>query len=177
MSGKRDNNWRSYVGPADNGRTITPADWRPPENPLAWDDLVKCSNLEDFIIDGLTIPAGREDSIDCVRGKRYIIRNCIIHGSLTLKGGIDGYRIENCLISGTIELGQYDNYWTPGRLPTRNGVVYRVRSPDGTPVRLKLWDAERPIVIESRVNLTARPRWVWLPYFFFRHLTNRQRAR
>jgi hypothetical protein len=163
---KKDTNWISYVGPADDGRTIGPDDWHAPKNPLDYDDLVKCSDLNDFIIEGLEIPAGREDSIDCVRGRRYIIRNCVIHGTVTLKGAIDGYCIENSVVSGTIEIGQFDNYWTPGRLPTRHGVIKNVISPDGTPVRVKLWDATHPLVLNSKLKITIMPRWVWLPYFF-----------
>lgn len=164
---KKDTNWISYVGPTDDNRTVGPNDWTAPKNPLDYDDLVKCSDLNDFIIEGLTIPAGREDSIDCVRGKRYIIRNCTVHGTITLKGAIDSYLIENCVISGTIEIGQFDNYWTPHRPPTRHGVIRNVSSPDGTPVRVKLWDATHPLVLNSKVRVTTMPRWVWLPYFYF----------
>jgi hypothetical protein len=68
MSGTSDTNWRSYVGPQDNGLTVNAAEWQAPLDPENWDDLVKCSNCTGLVISGLTIPASREDSIDCVRG-------------------------------------------------------------------------------------------------------------
>jgi hypothetical protein len=36
---KPDRNWRSFVGPEDNGRTITADEWDNPPDPQNWDDL------------------------------------------------------------------------------------------------------------------------------------------
>ena len=176
MSGKRDNNWRSYVGPADNGSTITPADWQPPQNPKAYDDGVKGSRLHNFTVAGLEIPDFREDSIDFVQGAGYTIRDCITHGSITLKGSIEGYWIQDTATAGTVELGQYDNYWFPGRAPTRGGLILNLTSPSGQRPRVKLWDAELPEIVGSAVDLVIMPRALVRAYFLFRHLTNRQRA-
>ena len=174
MSGTTDVNWRSFVGPQDNGRTITFEDWQAPSDPKQWDDLFKCSNVQGLTARGLTIPASREDSIDCVRGNNYSIESCTIEGSVTIKGSIDGLSLTNCVISGTVELGQYDNYWTRDRAPTRNVSLVNCCSPDGLPIRFKLWDAETPRIENSNVKITRISKLVWLPYFIFRRLTNRK---
>ncbi len=172
MAGTSDTNWRSYVGPQDNGKVVTFEDWQAPSNPREWDDLFKCSNVSNLTATGLVIPASREDSIDCVRGNAYSFQSCVIQGSTTVKGAIDGLKLYNCVLSGTVELGQYDNYWTKGRAPTRNVSLINCCSPDGEPVRVKLWDAEMPVVQNTNVKLVKIPKWIWLPYFLFRRLTN-----
>jgi hypothetical protein len=172
MPNTSDVNWRSYVGPQDNGKLVTSEDWQAPSDPKQWDDLFKCSNVSDLAARGLTIPASREDSIDCVRGSNYLIQSCTIQGSVTVKGSIDGFTLSNCVVSGTVELGQYDNYWTRGRAPTRNVSLINCCSPDGEPIRVKLWDAEMPLVQNTNVAYTKIPKWIWLPYFLFRRLTN-----
>jgi len=177
MSGTRDNNWRSYVGPADNGRTITPADWQPPANPKAYADGLKGSRLRNFTVAGLTIPDFAEDSIDFVQGAGYVIRDCTTHGSITIKGAVEGFSIQDTATAGTVELGQYDNYWHPGRAPTRGGLILNLTSPRGHRPRVKLWDATLPEIVGSAVDLIVVPRAVVLAYFYFRHLTNRARAR
>ena len=172
MSGTADTNWRSYVGPQDNGLTVNAAEWQAPLDPENYDDLVKCSNCTGIVISGLTIPASREDSIDCVRGSNYTVQNCTVHGSVTVKGAINGLTLYGSVVSGTIELGQYDNYWEPGRAATQNVSILDCTSPDGSPVRVKVWDAEVPFVRNTNVKITKVPKWVWLPYFLFRRLTN-----
>ena len=182
MAGISDTNWRSFVGPQDNGRSIVPEplgsifynpnSWFPPSNPQDYDDLFKCSNVSNLTATGLTIPASREDSIDCVRGSNYLIQSCTIQGSVTIKGAIDGFELNNCVISGTVELGQYDNYWVKGRAPTRNVRLINCCSPDGSPIRIKIWDAELSLITGTSVQVTRIPKWIWLPYFLFRRLTN-----
>ena len=171
MSGTNDTNWRSY-GPVDDGTTVDAANWQAPLDPENWDDLVKCSNVEGLTARGLTIPASREDSIDCVRGSNYLIQSCTIQGSVTVKGAIEGFELNNCVISGTVELGQYDNYWFKGRAPTRYVRLVNCCSPDGSPIRVKLWDAEIALIAGTSVQVTRIPKWIWLPYFLFRRLTN-----
>ena len=172
MAGTSDTNWRSYVGPQDNGKLVTSEDWQAPSNPKEYDDLFKCSNVSNLTATGLVIPASREDSVDCVRGSAYSFQSCVIEGSVTVKGAIDGLKLYNCVVSGTVELGQYDNYWSKGRAPTRNVSLLYCCSPDGEPIRVKLWDAEMPVVQNTNVKIVVIPKWVWLPYFIFRRLTN-----
>jgi len=175
MSGTADTNWRSYVGPQDNGLTVNAAEWQAPLDPENYDDLVKCSNCTGLVISGLTIPASREDSIDCVRGSNYTVQNCTVHGSVTIKGAINGFTLYGSVVSGTIELGQYDNYFEPGRAPTQNVSILDCTSPDGSPIRVKVWDAEMPLVQNTNLKVTRIPKWIWLPYFLFRRLTNPKR--
>jgi hypothetical protein len=172
MAGTSDTNWRSFVGPQDNGKLVTSEDWQAPSDPKQWDDLFKCSNVENLTATGLTIPASREDSIDCVRGSDYSFQSCTIEGSVTIKGAIDGVKIYNCVISGTVELGQYDNYWKFGRAPTTAVLLHTCTSPDGKPIRVKVWDADTPYVVNTNVKITKIPKFIWLPYFIFRRLTN-----
>ena len=171
MSGTADVNWRSY-GPLDDETTVDAANWQAPLDPENWDDLVKCSNCTGLVISGLTIPASREDSIDCVRGGNYTVQNCEVGGSVTVKGAINGFTLYGSVISGTIELGQYDNYWAPGRAPTQNVSILDCTSPDGSPIRVKVWDADVPFCQNSNVKIIKIPKWVWWPYFLFRRLTN-----
>ena len=171
MSGTSDTNWRSY-GPIDDGTTVDATNWQAPLDPENWDDLVKCSNCTGLTISGLTIPASREDSIDCVRGSNYLIQSCTIQGSVTVKGAIEGFELNNCVISGTVELGQYDNYWFKGRAPTRYVRLVNCCSPDGSSIRVKLWDAEIALIAGTNVKITKVPKWIWWPYFLFRRLTN-----
>jgi hypothetical protein len=176
MAGTSDTNWRSYVGPQDDGLTVDSAEWQAPLDPENWDDLVKCSNCTGLTISGLTIPASREDSIDCVRGSNYTVQNCTVHGSVTIKGAINGLTLYGSVVSGTIELGQYDNYWEPSRAPTQNVSILDCTSPDGSPIRVKVWDAQMPFVRNTNVKIAKVPKWVWLPYFLFRRLTNPKRV-
>ena len=171
MSGTSDTNWRSY-GPVDDGTTVDGNSWKAPIDPENWDDLVKCSDVSGLVISGLTIPASREDSIDCVRGDGYTVQNCTVGGSITVKGAINGFTLYGSCVSGTIELGQYDNYWKPGRAPTQNVSILDCTSPDESPIRVKVWDAEMPFVQNSNVTVTKIPKWIWWPYFLFRRLTN-----
>jgi hypothetical protein len=172
MAGTSDTNWRSYVGPADNGKLVTSEDWQAPSDPKQWDDLFKCSNVSGLTATRLVIPASREDSIDCVRGNAYSFQSCAIQGSVTVKGAIDGLKLKNCVLSGTVELGQYDNYWTKGRAPTRNVSFINCCSPDGKPIRVKIWDAQTPFIENTNVKIIKISKWIWLPYFIFRRLTN-----
>ena len=123
-----------------------------------------------------SITGGKEDCSDAVRGTNYLWRRVIFRalgaGVLTIKGAIDGWMVQGCIIERhgkerDIEVGQFDNYWYWGRPPTRNGSVVDTFASDGQPVRLTLWDAEMPKVVNSNVKVTRVPKWIWLPYFCF----------
>lgn len=173
MSGTTDRNWRSFVGPRDDYAMVDPDNWVNPPDPENYDDIFKCSNVDSLTASRLDLPPGREDSIDCVRGSNYLFRYLTVRGSITLKGAIEGWSLIRCVLSGTVEVGQYDNYWYPGRPPTRVGYISECTSPDGKPIRLKLWDATRPEIRSSQVKVTKIPFVIWFPYFCFRYLMNR----
>jgi hypothetical protein len=73
-----------------------------------------------------------------------------------------------------IELGQFDNYWTPGRKPTRNGLIKACVSEDGSPIRVTCWNADKPEVVGSNVKIRHIPWIIWFPYFCWRYLTTRK---
>lgn len=172
MSGTSDKNYRSFVGEAD--RTITTADWQNPADPSQWTDIFKCSHCERFGAEGITIDGqgAKEDAFDAVRGAGYFLRQCLVKGSSTIKGSIDGWLYEDSEVHAQIEVGQFDNYWTPGQKPTRNGVIRRTYHPGGR-VKVVLWDADRPVVENSDVEITKIPWIVWFPYFLFRYVAIR----
>jgi len=49
-------------------------------------------------------------------------------------------------------------------------------SPDGSPIRVKVWDAEIPFVQNTNLKITKIPKAIWWPYFLFRRLTNPKRV-
>jgi hypothetical protein len=69
----------------------------------------------------------------------------------------------------SIELGQFDNYWTPGRPPTRGVKIENVHSVGGNKVIVRVWDAETPTIVNSpNVVVKKIPKFIWYPYFLFR---------
>ena len=145
-------------------------------NALDYSDILKFSNCTDIVVDGCTIQGGKEDCIDAVRGSNYTIRNTTLlprHNGITLKGSIDGALIENIEFDGhgadcDIDIGQFDNYWWIGRQPTRNVVIRNVYCANGSPVKVRLWDAANPVIEKSNVQIIRIPKIIWWPYFVFR---------
>lgn len=170
-----DKNFESHageVGSLISGRNI-------PEvgiNPSDYSDILKFSNCTDIVVDGCNIEGGKEDCIDAVRGSNYTIRNTTLiphHNGITLKGSIDGALIANVVFDGhgsdcDIDIGQFDNYWWIGRPPTRKITIRNVNSRDGSPVLVRLWDSESPVIEYSNVKIFRVPKIVWWPYFVFR---------
>ena len=170
-----DKNYESHAG--EIGTVI--ADRTFPEiglSALDYSDILKFSNCTDIVVDGCTIQGGKEDCIDAVRGSNYTIRNTTLlprHNGITLKGSIDGALIENIEFDGhgadcDIDIGQFDNYWWIGRQPTRNVVIRNVCCANGSPVKVRLWDAANPVIEKSNVQIIRIPKIIWWPYFVFR---------
>lgn len=167
MPDTHDSNWLSFVGETGVIRT---GDWENPSDSSQYDDLFKCSSCIGFGADGLDIAGGsREDSVDCVRGSNYSFRRCIIRGSTTIKGSINGWLFEDNEVHAQIEVGQFDNYWNPGTPPTRGGVIRRTYHPGGK-VKVVLWNADVPTIEGSDVQITKVPWVVWFPYFCWRYI-------
>lgn len=170
-----DKNFESHAGESGtlvSGRNI-------PEVGVStadYSDILKFSNCTDIVIDGCNIEGGTEDCIDAVRGSNYTIKNTTLiphRNGITLKGSIDGALIENVVFDGhgsecDIDIGQFDNYWWIGRAPTRKITIRNVNSKDGTPVLVRLWDSESPVIERSNVKIFRIPKLVWWPYFVFR---------
>lgn len=158
--------------------TITQADYFDPPSDAKFDDFLKRSLCENFTAFGITFapaPTPGENWIDFVRGKNYRLIGCNLpagagYGAITAKGSIDGLEIADCRIENGrkygLELGQFDNYWKPGRAATRRTKI--VNTNIGlAPLIVELWDAETPEIINSNVILKRIPKWKWLPYFLF----------
>jgi hypothetical protein len=156
-----DTNWQSYYG--DNPDT---SGFVNPPNPQDYDDIMKFSDCTNAVINGRYVVAGRENCVDAVRGANYEWRACSLASgagvsAVTIKGAIDGWRFIGCTIGRgkqtDIELGQFDNYWTPGRKPTRNGLIKACVSEDGSPIRVTCWNADKPEVVGSNVKIRPNP--------------------
>ena len=172
-----DNNFKSFV----NVNNLNIAQWGNPTDPSMYSDVMKFSNCSNVNVWGVEIHGGQEDCIDAVRGSNYLFANSTLvplNNGVTLKGSIDGYHLKDIKFSKqgkdyTIEIGQYDNYWYFGRKPTRNGKIENVYMADGSPVNVRLWDAETPTVINSNVKITKIPKIAWIWYFVVRAIQTR----
>lgn len=174
-SGKKDTNYKSHVQLKD----IVIDAWENPLNPAEWDDVMKFSQCENVQVTGVTVNGGKEDCIDAVRGSGYSFTNMTLNplnNGITLKGSIDGWNLKDILFTRkgkayTIEIGQYDNYWTPWTKPTRNGTVDNVSMEDNSTVVVRVWDGEMPKVINCKnLKVLKIPKIIWFPYFFFRSM-------
>ena len=172
-----DNNYKSFVGL--NSLNIT--SWENPTDPSMYSDVMKFSNCSNVNVWGVEVHGGKEDCIDAVRGQNYVFANStlvpLVNG-VTIKGSIDGYVLKDLKFSKqgqdyTIELGQYDNYWYFGRKPTRNGKLQNVSVADGSPVKVRVWDADVPEIVDSNVKITKVPKIVWIWYFIVRAIQTR----
>ncbi len=171
MSGTKDTNWKSYCGPEYDGRIIGPDNWQAPAVPADYDDLFKCSDVNVLNVVDLDIPDGsQEDAIDCVRGSLYTFSNCKVRGSVTVKGSINGWTLQDSLADGLLEFGQYDNYWFAGRPPTQEIKIKNCTSSSGGKITIRLWDASYPFVANTRHRIQRVPKFIWFPYFCFRKL-------
>jgi hypothetical protein len=177
-----DVNWKSYYGTAPDVSGFTN-----PEHPKDYSDVMKFSDCTNVYVRSKYVAAGKENAVDAVRGRDYVFSDCAFANgagvaTATVKGSIDGWAFEECFIgkakSGTdIEVGQYDDYWHPGRPPTRNGRIHDCQTVDGTPITVTLWDATAPSVVRTHVKIRRIPKLLWFPYFLFRRWQRRrQRA-
>lgn len=173
-----DRNWQSYYG--DNPDT---SGFENPPDPQNYDDILKFSNCTHVVVNGKVVEAGNENCVDAVRGAGYTFTGCKLQdgagiATVTLKGAIDHWTFADCTIGKgyetDIELGQFDDYWHVGRAPTRNGMILNCDSTSG-PIRVTCWDAERPAVSGSNVQITKIPWIIWFPYFCFRWLEKKLR--
>ena len=174
----KDYNWISYYG--HNPDT---AGFSNPPKPKEYDDIMKFSGCSNAFVYNLYVTAGRENCIDAVRGTDYIW-SCVRTedgagvAAFTIKGAIDGWAILGSTIGHgketDIEVGQFDIHWYPGRAPTRNGVIDACKSTDGKPIRVTLWNAEKPKVTQSSVKIRRIPWIIWFPYFLYRYIKTKK---
>lgn len=174
MSGTHDRNWMGYGGTNPD----TSGFYNPPD-PFNYDDILKFSYCFDARTVNKLVMPGRENCVDAVRGANYYWGYCQFAdgagvATMTIKGSIDGWHVDGCVIGKSktwtdIELGMFDNYWYFGRPPTRNGRITNCTRPDGKPIRVWLWDAQKPVVENSNVRIIKVPALVWFPYFTLRY--------
>jgi hypothetical protein len=157
-----DTNWKSYYGdnPDVSGFTNPP-------NPGDYDDIMKFSDCTNVFVADMQVNGGMENALDMVRGSNYRFYRCHFANapvsSATIKGSIDGWKMGECSCN-SIELGMFDNYWYPGRPPTRNGWLKDMVGK----TKVVCWDAEPPKVENSSVKIVRVPKFIWYPYFLFR---------
>lgn len=170
-----DKNYESHA--SEIGTVITGVGLPEQEiNPLDYSDILKFSNCDDCTVDNCRIHGGKEDCIDVVRGRNYVIRNSTLFpfkNGITIKGSVDGVLLENLIFDGhgsdcDIDIGQFDNYWWIGRPPTRNVIINNVTSLSGKPVVVRLWDVADVSITSSNVQIIRVPKFIWWPYFVFR---------
>lgn len=170
---KPDVNYQSY----SNVHDLTIDSWENPANPADYDDIMKFSNCSNVKVSGVTVFGGREDCIDVVRGFNYSFEDMALEplvNGVTIKGSASNVTLKNITFWKTgkkysIELGQFDNYWYAGRPPTRSVTIENVTSKDGKKIIVPVWDAEKPVVINSPdVIIKKIPKFIWYPYFLLR---------
>lgn len=175
MSTFVDKNFRSYTesGTIDTVPELMDAG---PE----FNDTLKCSsNVRDLRIANKTVVNRKEDCVDLCRVYDGTFRNLTLRpkgeNGITLKGASAGnyfpqLRFESHGKRCDIELGQFDNYWYPGRPATRGNVFEIEDVADSAPIHVNIWDAEQnEISGPNRFTVTKVPKAVWLPYFLFRY--------
>lgn len=175
-----DKNYRSITedGTFDDRPEILPPT---AEEARQYDDILKLSNVRASQIANKTIHGGTEDCIDIVRGHDLRFENVRllpVKNGITIKGAADFVDFIGLefLLPGKdqeIELGQFDNYWYPGR-ETPWWCTFRGRGrTDGKPVRIKVWDFEldeADVDFETGVEIIRVPKWIWFPYFLFQYV-------
>lgn len=194
MSSFIDKNFESITTTGFNDaefRTIDPG--------KEFNDTVKLSsNVWDVTYSNKTVINWVEDCLDLCRvfSSRFYRLKLFPRGrnGITVKGASVGnnfWEIEfGCHGSECdIELGQFDNYWYPGRPPTSHNAFSARPDPSTTgsviwgypadavdpehPVKIILWDAETNTFDFKHVSIKRVPKYIWFPYFLFRYVSLR----
>lgn len=143
-------------------------------------DTLKLSRGAPITIENKTIVSHREDCVDGVgvmygtfRGLNLVPRG---KNGITLKGAACRNLFTGLIFHGhgseaDIELGQFDNYWYPGRPATKNNRFSGYGQADGSVVRVRLWDADdtNQFTFDTGAKIIRVPKFIWFPYFLFRY--------
>ncbi len=167
--------WSSYLGPLDDGKTLTPTFWQPPEDPLRYTEILTGACLQNFSVIGLEIPAGLENSVEFIHGNHLTFSAVTVHGSVALKGNISGYAFLDCTIAGTLEIGRPYDGWRPGAAQPDQGLIVQPRPRRRRPLRVKLWNSARPAYEgpPDAIEWITVPRALARACFLFRYYTRR----
>lgn len=175
MSSFIDYNYRSITEDnfVDNTPEVIPKPGDSFRDDPKGNDTLKLSNCRNVVVSNKTIWNWREDCLDLCRVHGAVLSNLILYplgpNGITVKGASSDNLVEFALMRHgsrcDVELGQFDNYWYPGRPPTRDThiVVLGV-----VPAKILLWDSTEPKV-EGPHTIRRIPKFVWFPYFLFRY--------
>lgn len=148
------------------------------KSPQPVNDVLKISKCENVLIENCRIFGGAEDCIDQVQGRGVIIRSCRLipqgKNGITMKGAIDGVELNDLLFEThgkecDVEFGQHTIYSSAlGRDVTKNIRLINVRSLNGQPVKVKIWNATKPMVVGGNVEVVKIPTIIVKAYFLWR---------
>jgi len=146
-----------------------------------FDNTLKLSSrIRDVLIANKEIYNYRQGCVDACRVSYSFLDRLTLHPfgdfGVKLKGSAVGNRFADLAFirqakKYEIELGQFDNYWYPGRAPTRMN-SFRARPTDegDLQVRVILWDADETNAFSfPNLKITRVPKFVWFPYFLLRY--------
>jgi hypothetical protein len=152
-------------------------------NVTGYDDTLKVGKSQFVNISNKTISNDGEDCVDLVRVKDSVFHTLELRpfgrNGLTVKGASSNVEFSDLKFGRhgkecDIELGQFDNYWYPGRPPTQKIIAHGpgMAGLFDDPIRVRVWDAEvrdAEFFFDSGVKITRVPKWVWYPYFIFQY--------
>ncbi len=148
------------------------------ESPNPVNDTLKFSKCENVLVENCRVVGGIEDNVDIVQGRNYLLRSCRLKptgkNGVTAKGAVDGIELNDVLYEShgrecDAEFGQHTIYSSAfGKDVTKNIRLINVRSVDGYPVKVKLWNATKPTVIGGNVKVIKIPWIVVKGYFLWR---------
>lgn len=158
-----DNNYKSYADVSDIVVRDLVVDPRLEGlDPASYDDLLKFSNAVSISIENLVVDGNgeqRENAIDMNRNCMSIsIKNArLVSGwqnAITIKGGCVSIHLENVeIVPGhghcDIELG---NWSDQSQFKTRGVSLKNVWRSDGEPVRLRVGNAEYPVITNCDIE-------------------------
>jgi hypothetical protein len=137
-------------------------------------DALKLPNIENCTVEDFDIWGGSEDCIDANRGRNLTFRHgrCHIQGdhAFTLKGGLDGYLLDDIELVGSpkefhIDIGNWSDQQQAFSAKTRNGTLRGVRTADGSPFIIRVLNGDVPEIIDCGpydIVQPMRPQvWLW----------------
>jgi hypothetical protein len=166
-----DKNFLSYADV--DGVTVENKWIAPPDGSYA--DTLKLSHASNIRVNGCTIVGGYEDCVDLNREcKSIIFSECRFQPqggqAFTIKGGTDDVLIGDCVFetrgkSTDIELGAWSDQSSK---KTTRITIQNCVATDGGPVRVRVWYADKPLVISGNVKVTIIPGFIVTIYRWLR---------
>jgi hypothetical protein len=137
-------------------------------------DTLKVSNCSEVRIENKDLLNDGEDCLDLCRVSDSSFWKLVLtprgKNGITIKGASSLVYVSFLLLGHgsecDVELGQFDNYWYPGRKPTQ--FIHLHVDPEGETPIIRLWDADYPAV-HGPHRIVRIPKVVWFPYFLFRY--------